>query len=505
MAAMNETPRRQPDIHFIFAVGQNNEFGADGHLPWGRLEHDMIHFARVTSRVPPNVVDSQENVLLMGKNTWLSIPPERRQFKKRQTVVISSTLENELKPGEIIPKLIIDDVENAIVVIDSWTDVRDIYVIGGPTIFQTLLVISRLRSRIHSLYLTRVNATFRNATVSYHPDRCLRYFRVHDVKYHQEHEGVVDGNQVKYTIDRYFHIETAWLTHLCYAHEEYQYLGQVAEIMTTGSIRDDRTHVGTMSLFGRQMRFDLSQGHLPLMTTKFTFFRGIAEELLWFISGSTDSKALAAKGVHFWDANGSRANLDKLGFTERREGDLGPVYGFQLRHFGAQYVDCDTDYSDQGVDQLMECIDQLKRDAVSRRHIINLWNAADLKKCVLPPCHMFCQFYVDNHNRLSCLLYQRSGDMGLGVPFNIASYSLLTCMMAQVCGYSRGEFIHVIGDAHVYLNHIEPLVEQLRREPLPFPILEIEPSVADITAFRYEHFKLNDYQHRGRLPMEMAL
>nr|CDS33455.1 thymidylate synthase [Hymenolepis microstoma] len=282
------------------------------------------------------------------------------------------------------------------------------------------------------------------------------------------------------------------------------YLNLVRRVLTEGVLRDDRTGTGTWSIFGPQIRFDLRNGHFPLLTTKQTFFRGILEELLWFIRGSTDAKELSAKKVKFWDANGSRAFLDQLGFTEREEGDLGPVYGFQWRHSGADYVDCKADYSGQGFDQLSNCIKLIRERPWDRRILIVAWNPRDLKKMVLPPCHCLVQFYVAN-SELSCMLYQRSGDMGLGVPFNIASYSLLTLMIAHITGLKPGEFIHTIGDCHVYTNHKEPLLQQLKREPKPFPKLVIKREVKEIDDFVAEDFELVGYNPHPRIPMEMAV
>lgn len=228
------------------------------------------------------------------------------------------------------------------------------------------------------------------------------------------------------------------------------------------------------------------------------------EELLWFVKGDTNANHLTEKDVKIWEGNGSREFLDKRGLGQREVGDLGPVYGFQWRHFGAKYADMHTDYSGQGVDQLAECIKKIKEDPADRRIIISAWNPADLSEMALPPCHMFCQFYVAN-GELSCLMHQRSCDMGLGVPFNIASYALLTCMMAQVCDLKPGEFIHNMGNAHVYKNHVEPLQQQLERNPRPFPILKVNPNVKDIDSFQLSDFELVGYKPMGKIAMEMAV
>jgi thymidylate synthase len=321
-------------------------------------------------------------------------------------------------------------------------------------------------------------------------------------------------------------------------HEELQYLDLVREIIERGEFRPDRTGTGTYALFfPPQLRFSLSKPSedgmsepipvLPLLTTKRVFLRAVVGELLWFVAGSTSSKPLSDNGIKIWDGNGSREFLDKLGFTERDEGDLGPVYGFQWRHFGAEYKDPHTDYTGQGVDQLADVIHKLKTTPYDRRIILSAWNPADLKKMALPPCHMFAQFYVsfasdtriprsqrndddkDGQRRkgsLHCLLYQRSCDMGLGVPFNIASYALLTHMLARVCDLTPGSLTHTMGDAHVYLDHVDALNVQLEREPRPFPTLEIKREIGcDIDGWGAEDFVIKGYDPHKTIAMKMSV
>ena len=224
---------------------------------------------------------------------------------------------------------------------------------------------------------------------------------------------------------------------------------------------------------------------------------------MWFLRGETDSRKLAEKGVHIWDANGSREFLDSRGLTERNEGDLGPVYGFQWRHFGAKYRAMNDDYSGQGFDQLQECIRLIKEEPTSRRIVMSAWNPADLSQMALPPCHMFVQFQVVN-GELNSLMYQRSCDIGLGVPFNIASYALLTCLIAHNCNLKPGEFIHSMGDVHIYKNHIEPLGKQIQREPFPFPSLEILTQ-KEIDQYNLADFKLHNYKHHPTIKMELVV
>lgn len=287
-------------------------------------------------------------------------------------------------------------------------------------------------------------------------------------------------------------------------HEEYQYLDKIEEIINKGHTRTDRTNVGTKSLFGTQARYSLRNNSLPLLTTKKVFTRGIIEELLWFIRGSTNANELKAKNVKIWEGNSSREFLDKYGFTEREAGDLGPIYGFQWRHFGADYKDMHANYTNQGIDQLKECIWKIKNTPNDRRIIMTAWNPLDIPKMALPPCHCFVQFYVAG-GELSCQLYQRSADMGLGVPFNIASYAILTHMIAHVCGLKAGDFVHTTGDCHVYLNHVSALEEQLKRKPRAFPTLKINRDIDDIESFEISDFEIIGYEPHPAVKMEMAI
>lgn len=270
-----------------------------------------------------------------------------------------------------------------------------------------------------------------------------------------------------------------------------------------GVEKGDRTGVGTVSIFGAQMRFDM-RNSFPLLTTKRVFWRAVAEELLWFVHGCTNAKILQDKNIHIWDGNSTREFLDKLGFTDREEGDLGPVYGFQWRHFGAKYRTCHDNYNNEGVDQLKQVIHTIRTNPNDRRIIMSAWNPMDIPQMALPPCHCLAQFYVSN-GELSCQLYQRSADMGLGVPFNIASYALLTYMIAHITGLKPGDFIHTLGDTHVYKNHIEPLKEQLQRKPRNFPKLVIKRKVEDIEDFKFDDFEIVGYNPYPKIHMEMAV
>lgn len=210
------------------------------------------------------------------------------------------------------------------------------------------------------------------------------------------------------------------------------------------------------------------------------------------------------KNIHIWDGNSTREFLDSAGFTDREEGDLGPVYGFQWRHFGAKYKTCDDDYTGEGIDQLAEVINRIKTNPTDRRIIMSAWNPVDIPQMALPPCHCLAQFFVSD-GELSCQLYQRSADMGLGVPFNIASYALLTHMIAHVTGLQPGDFVHTTGDTHVYLNHVEPLQAQLMRKPKPFPTLHFKRVVQSIDDFQFEDFDVRGYDPYPTIKMQMAV
>jgi thymidylate synthase len=260
-------------------------------------------------------------------------------------------------------------------------------------------------------------------------------------------------------------------------HPEQQYLDLIHNILDKGHLHEGRNG-DTKSLFGNFMRFSLKDGTLPLLTTKKVAWKTCFKELIWFIQGKTDNTILQEQNVHIWDGNSTREFLDSRGLTDNAENDLGPVYGHQWRFFNAEYKDCHTDYSGKGVDQLKYIIDNLKSEEgrKSRRLIMSAWNPLQLDEMALPPCHVLAQFNVrsdgDKHY-LSCALYQRSCDVGLGVPFNIASYSFLTHLLAKHCGLIAEDFVYFMGNTHIYCDHIDALKEQITREPLPFPKINI--------------------------------
>lgn len=261
------------------------------------------------------------------------------------------------------------------------------------------------------------------------------------------------------------------------------YLELLREIRHHGTVKEDRTGTGTRSVFGRQMRFDLAEG-FPLLTTKRVHLRSILHELLWFLRGETNLAYLHEHGVTIWDE------------WADENGELGPIYGYQWRSWPAP--------DGRSIDQLGEVVETIRRDPDSRRHVVSAWNPADLQRMALPPCHVLFQFYVAD-GRLSCQLYQRSADVFLGLPFNIASYSLLTLMIARVTGLEPGEFIHTLGDAHLYRNHFEQADTQLAREPRAAPRMVLDPAPTTLEAFRFEHFTLEGYDPHPAIRAPVAV
>ena len=290
-----------------------------------------------------------------------------------------------------------------------------------------------------------------------------------------------------------------------FKHEEYQYLNLIENILENGVWEEGRNGK-TKSIFGQSMRFSLKDGKIPILTTKKTAWKTCLKELLWFIRGQTDNKILKAQGVHIWDANGSREFLDSRGLNHYEEDMLGPIYGAQWRHFNAEYNAVDGSASTEGVDQLEQIICALKDPSqqTSRRLIMSAWNPCQLNQMALPPCHILCQFNVHDGNKLSCMMVQRSCDFFLGSCFNIASYSMLTHLLAKHCGLEAYEFVYFKGNCHIYEEHIEIIKEQLKREPYPFPTVTIKEIRENINDYQVDDFIINNYQHHQPIKFQMV-
>lgn len=289
-------------------------------------------------------------------------------------------------------------------------------------------------------------------------------------------------------------------------HYENQYLELIRNIIEEGSLEQGRNG-NTYVVIGSSMYFSLENGIIPLLTTKKVAWKTCLKELLWFVRGQTNNKILTEQKCNIWKGNASREFLDSRGLQHLKEDDLGPVYGHQWRHFNAKYTTCNEDYTNKGVDQLQYIIDALKdpEQRSSRRLVLSAWNPEQLNEMALPPCHILVQFNVTRGNKLSCSMYQRSGDVGLGVPFNIASYSFLTHLLAKHCDLEASEFIYHIGNAHIYDDHLEPLKEQINRVPKPFPKLELCEKHENIEDYNLEDFKISNYEYHETIKMKMRV
>ncbi|KAF7019129.1 hypothetical protein CFC21_032334 [Triticum aestivum] len=507
----------QRKYQVVVAATREMGIGKDGALPW-KLPSDLKFFKDLTMATAD---PSKKNAVIMGRKTWESIPTKFRPLPGRLNVILTrsdssdyATVENVVTCGSL------DSSLELLASAPYSSTIEKAFLIGGGQVLRESLN----ASACEAIHLTDIESTIECDTfippidpLVFHPwyssspvvENNIRHSFATFVRVRKSAEEANDSNLSELTSNdakkKKFEIQNfSFLPKMIFEkHDEYQYLNLVQDILRSGARKNDRTGTGTISKFGCQMRFNLRK-NFPLLTTKRVFWRGVLEELLWFISGSTNAKVLQEKNIRIWDGNASREYLDSIGLSQREEGDLGPVYGFQWRHFGAEYTDMHADYTGKGFDQLADVINKIKNNPDDRRIIMSAWNPTDLKKMALPPCHMFAQFYVEN-GELSCQMYQRSADMGLGVPFNIASYSLLTCMIAQVCDLSPGEFVHVIGDAHVYSTHVQALEEQLQKQPKPFPILKINPLKKDIDSFVASDFKLVSYDPHQKIEMKMAV
>ncbi|ANM67098.1 Thymidylate synthase/dCMP hydroxymethylase domain [Arabidopsis thaliana x Arabidopsis arenosa] len=507
------TSKPQSTYQVVVAATKEMGIGKDGKLPWN-LPTDLKFFKDLTLSTSDS---AKKNAVVMGRKTWESIPKKYRPLSGRLNVVLSRSSGFDIANTEnVVTCSSIDSALDLLAAPPFSLSIEKVFVIGGGDILREALN----KPSCEAIHITEIDTSIDCDTFiptvdtsAYQPwcssfpicENGLRFSFTTHVRVKSSSAGEAsdesDGSKVLQVDWKKF---SSVLPKMIFdRHEEYLYLNLVKEIISNGNLKDDRTGTGTLSKFGCQMKFNLRR-NFPLLTTKRVFWRGVVEELLWFISGSTNAKVLQEKGIRIWDGNASRAYLDGIGLTEREEGDLGPVYGFQWRHFGAKYTDMHADYTGQGFDQLLDVINKIKNNPDDRRIIMSAWNPSDLKLMALPPCHMFAQFYVAN-GELSCQMYQRSADMGLGVPFNIASYSLLTCILAHVCDLVPGDFIHVIGDAHVYKNHVRPLQEQLENPPKPFPVLKINPEKKDIDSFVADDFELIGYDPHKKIDMKMAV
>jgi dihydrofolate reductase / thymidylate synthase len=492
-----------PHQHWILAcVDKDLGIAKEGQIPW-RNPEDLRWFKEKTMSTPPGCED---HYLVMGRKTWSSLP--RRPLPGRKHVIFSSSKAPTSENDEHV--LWITN-ENEF---QTWYTMIErpscFYWIGGVSIWNLYMdLVQKSVISYTGAYITYMDESF--GCDQFLPTSVVSNMYVSQIIRPKSSVSIyisTDPETIKtcsMEIMEWRPITPSKRT------EEMQYLDAIQLILKNGYQKMDRTGTGTINYMGISMRFSLRNQTLPLLTTKRVFLKGIVEELGWFLRGETDAKRLQEKDVHIWDGNASREFLDQLGFTNRETGDCGPIYGFQMRHFGAVYQDCHTDYTGQGIDQIAYVLDQIQQNPNSRRIVLNMWNPMDLSKMVLPPCHVLYQFIVEGEE-ISCSMYQRSGDMGLGVPFNIASASLLTHWIAHITGKKTKELYYTIGDAHIYMNHVEALEQQIRRIPRSFPRLSFVNSVdssidmkKSIGELSMKQVKIHGYYPYGTIAMKMAV
>lgn len=471
------------NFSIIVAISKTNRgIGFENSIPWARTpegKKDLKWFSKITTGSFSET--SVKNIVIMGRKTYESIPPKFRPLPNRINYIVSrSRTLNKEEP------FYFSSIDSALksAYEKQRKDGCDIFVIGGSEIYKETIVYPECQK----LHITEVEGEY----------QCDRFFPTIPSNYSLSVEIPEEGLRFK-TYQNLFDPLS----------EEIQYLDLLDEILTKGELKSNRTQTQTIGLFGRQLRFSLSNGTLPLITTKKMFVRGVIEELLFFLRGDHDNRKLQAKKVHIWDGNTTREYLDKYSKQQIETNDLGLAYGVQWRAAGAKLESIDTDYRGKGIDQLANVIKTIKTDPGSRRIIINSWNVPQLDDMALPPCHMMYQFYVSTeNNELSCMMTQRSADTFLGLPFNIASTAILTHIIAKSCNLNPGEIIINLGDVHIYENHITQVKTQLERVPYRFPTIEIKKElsgVGDIESLQYEDFNISGYKSHPRIKADMVV
>jgi dihydrofolate reductase/thymidylate synthase len=483
-------------VNFIIAIDNKGGIGKNNTLPWN-VKEDMKFFRKKT----------YGHIVVMGSKTFFSIPIDYRPLSNRLNLVLTNNkkyLKNEhnydnliffnfdnnntniiqIKNNDNLYKLI--KLSSLVKNNYSYSN-KEIFIIGGQTIYElflNLLLNNKYNDlELHKIYITYINKDYKCDTFFPKLTENFKLISYSDKKY----------DDIEKTNYRFLEYEKQMLYENNY---EKKYLDIATNILNNGNYRIDRTGTGIYSIFGTQIRFDINN-KVPILTTKRVPFKTCIHELLWFLNGDTNNKHLQDNKVNIWNGNSSREYLNKIGLDNLEEGDCGACYGFQWRHFGAEYNDCKTDYTDKGFDQVKYVLDLLRNDPFSRRIFLSAWNSADLDKTCLPPCHVSIQFYVEEIDKIKYLsghMYQRSADWFLGEPFNILSYTALIYLFATICDMEPKELIISTGDTHIYSNHLEQMKEQISRPCLVKPKLWINP---DVKNKKLEDITIDDFDLIG--------
>tara|TARA_Y100001958_G_scaffold159112_1_gene159284 strand:- start:3103 stop:4554 length:1452 start_codon:yes stop_codon:yes gene_type:complete len=477
-------------LNLILNKTKNNVIGIDNKLLF-KIKDDLLFFKNITSST-----DDKKNIIIMGFNTWVSIP--NKPLENRINIILTKDKKKVNVEEDVYVFSSFSELFSWLV--KNTTSYNKIFIIGGSSIFDQIL--TNYRMMINNIYITEVDNKF------YSKEKYnLSYFNdtLKDFSFSEIDKLNLTNESVMYNVEKkqYEKIDIKYKFLLGVQNKnnnsEKEYLNLLKTIIKENNIKISRNSK-VYSKFGVRMEFNLLDG-FPLLTTKKMPWKTILRELIWFINGETDNKILNNKKVHIWDLNSTKEFLESRNLSYEIEGDLGPIYGFQWRHCGAEYIDCDTDYKNKGVDQLKYVINEIKTNPSSRRIIMSSWNPIDIPKMALPPCHVMVQFNVEPPF-IDAQLYQRSGDMFLGVPFNIASYSFLLSIIAKICNYIPRKLIHIIGDAHIYENHIEAVNTQLSRIINNMPILEIK-QIEDIDNITEDMFQIYNYNPEPTIKAQM--
>lgn len=475
----------------IVVALSNNTFtiGKDGVLPWS-ISEDLKHFSKLT----------QNGIIVMGRKTYESIPQDRKPLDgNRIVVVVTSSQKLLAQPQE--PKLhyvLISNLDHHIQTLQNDHEHRKVYICGGQMLYKKFMGVA------NTIHVTLVEKQCIDGNAHFPTENFDKYHlsSYSDLKY-------CALEQCHFRFLTYKLCDSD--TNIKHKKGEAVYIDLIRDIINNGTNRPDRTGTGTRSVFSRQLRFDLGKS-FPLLTTKAMAWKSILKELIFFLKGSTNTKDLEAQGVNIWKGNTSREFLDQRGLHDYAEGDMGPMYFYQVRHWGHPYQGCNADYTDKGFDQLTALINGLKKEPFSRRHLLTTYNPTDVSKSVLAPCHgLSIMFYVDEETNgelcLSCQVVIRSSDVALGLPFNIASYAAFTQIIAKQVSMKPKELVISTGDTHIYSSLQESIASQLGRSILPAPILEIDNSVAtkDFKDITMDDFTLIGYIHHPAIKMGMAI
>lgn len=469
-------------IDLIVCIDKNGKIGASktNTIPWN-LPDDLKYFKTVTTNTTKT---EYKNVVIMGRNTWCSIPEKYRPLTDRINIVVSTTLVN--KPHTYEDTYFTNSYESAIELTDTFINIDKTFVIGGSSLYKKALSDKRLRYA----YVTHYNKTHATADVEFPLSELL------------EKTELISSEPSK---------TSSYVSFSKYAvpnKEEKAFQKLLSIIITTGKKSGDRTGTGTLSVFGYQLRYDL-ESSFPLMTSRKAYMRQILEEFKFIMSGSTDVSKLREKSVHIWDANTTREFLDSRGLHHLPEFDMGPTYGFAMRHYGATYKTCKDDYTNQGFDQLKYVVDTIKKDPTSRRIRISLWEPTHIHDVALTPCLNQFDFYVDEkQGTLSLLAFLRSSDTFLALMWNTTYCAIFCHVIAKLTGLRAGELIMNTANSHLYLNHVEQAKLQASRNPYPYPsacIMKDIETLDDIQKLEVADFRIRGYESHPAIKADMAV